>query len=172
VQCRTGSAKSEGTTFGVSCDDWQDNDCDGAADLADSDCAGSARPSLCGTASDDGRRHLIDKASRPWGCPAPAGAGACTGFGVYVCKGDGTGTSAAPWRARRPRRATGAADCADVIDNDCDGLVDAADPDCARRLRGSRRLLLAALPARAARSDAPATTSSRSVPATASSRPS
>ncbi len=90
----------------TSCD-GVDNDCDGTVDEGLTNSCGG-----CGTLS-----------------AAPGdGCGEC---GTYVCGGndvtcDDPGSNACGYCGSVP-----AEDCADGVDNDCDGLVDAADSDCA-----------------------------------------
>jgi hypothetical protein len=86
----------------TNCADGKDNDCTGAADCADSNCYTSTYP--C--------KNVTYPAAAGWTCSAVDRM--CT-----VCGGNG-GTP-------QPGRETS---CGDGFDNDCDGLVDCADPDC------------------------------------------
>ncbi len=81
-----GAAQANETT----CNDTRDNDCDGLADCADTQCAGQA----CGA---NGRT--------------------CSGASC-ACSGNGGMAQATE------------TSCSDGFDNDCDGLVDGADPSC------------------------------------------
>jgi len=125
-----GTAKNEGATFGISCGDGKDNDCDGDTDLADDQCAGFGDAELCGNGTDDDGDGIVDEGFPTLGLACSSGVGACTSFGVQVCKGDGTGTECGAVAGSPTQEGTGSGNCVDVVDNDCDGLVDAADPDC------------------------------------------
>ncbi|MBK9519010.1 MAG: Ig-like domain-containing protein [Anaeromyxobacter sp.] len=144
----------------VSCGDGFDNDCDGVSDCADPDCAGDVcltAPSTtgglttgtcsattqactctavaetgarCGNGLDDDCDGLID-------CEDPncqdlgAGGQACDTLG-HTCSAAVAGVSTCTTCTGNGGAAQGAeADCADGNDNDCDGLRDCADTDCA-----------------------------------------
>ncbi len=97
------------------CNDGIDNDCDGAKDLADSECAecwpGETQSRDCG--------H---------GC----GAGKQTRSCVNGWWGQ--------WGSCNATNAYGSPEvCHDGKDNDCDGKVDAADPDCFECTPGSKK---------------------------------
>jgi putative metal-binding protein len=126
-----GPAKKEGTQYGITCADGQDNDCDGKPDSEDPDCAGFGQPELCGNGIDDDGDGLVDEGFPLLGLSCSNGVGACTSFGVYVCKADGSGVECGAVAGTPTAENAAANDCADVADNDCDGLTDAADPDCA-----------------------------------------
>ena len=85
------------------CDDEIDNDCDGFIDRYDSDCA-------CIDLDGDG---YGDPASSE--CVFPQWD--CDDSDPYVNPGAQEGPQISPY-------------CSDSIDNDCDGLIDSADPDC------------------------------------------
>lgn len=97
------------------CGDGYDNDCDGKADYADSDCA-----------------HLVD-ADGDGFCPQGTDLnkdGNCGGVGepseaanAKDCDDTNSGRSPALTEI-----------CYDAIDNDCDGLNNLVDPDCSRFL--------------------------------------
>jgi hypothetical protein len=123
-----GNPKNEGTNFGNSCDNGKDDDCDGLSDLDDPDCAGFGDPELCGNSVDDDGDGFIDEGFPTIGLPCAVGVGACTTIGSLVCNGDGTGTEC---DASPGVPGDESAACGDLVDNDCDGLVDAADVDCA-----------------------------------------
>jgi len=125
-----GTAKNEGATFGISCGDGKDNDCDGDTDLADDQCAGFGAAELCGNGTDDDGDGIVDEGFPTLGLACSSGVGACTRFGVEVCKGDGTGTECGVAAGSAVAENTAAGTCADGADNDCDGSTDAADPDC------------------------------------------
>lgn len=124
-----GVPKNEGASFGNSCDDAKDNDCDGLTDLGDPDCAGFGDPELCGNGTDDDGDGVIDEGFPQVGQPCAAGVGACAALGQIACTADGTGVQCGA-TAGSPPEATEAT-CDDAVDNDCDGSVDGADPDCA-----------------------------------------
>jgi Putative metal-binding motif len=124
-----GVAKKEKASFGLSCDDGLDNDCDGLTDAADPDCAGFGAPELCGNGIDDNGNGTIDEGYPQVGLPCSAGVGACTTIGSIVCTSDHLGVECGATAGAAPEAHE--ATCGDSIDNDCDGLTDGADPDCA-----------------------------------------
>jgi hypothetical protein len=85
------------------CTDGIDNDCDGLVDSADPDC------------------RVCTFASMQW----------CTTTALGVCaKGQQTCNSAGVWGPCVQTTQPSCEVCNDGLDNDCDGLVDSADPDC------------------------------------------
>ncbi len=139
-------------TTETSCGDGFDNDCDGLIDCADPDCSGKSCDSggsvgkvcnggvcqcpggsveICNDGKDNdcnGKTDCMDPTCQPVGggtgqvcdnkgntcSPVVGGVSSCS-----VCGGNG-GTA-------QPGKETS---CSDGFDNDCDGLVDCADPDC------------------------------------------
>lgn len=124
-----GTPKNEGASFGVSCEDGKDNDCDGLTDLGDPDCAGFGDPELCGNGLDDDGDGVIDEGFPQVGQPCANGVGACAALGQVECTGDGSGVECGA-TAGSPPEATETT-CGDAVDNDCDGATDGADTDCA-----------------------------------------
>ena len=121
------AAGVEGTD--ATCNDGLDNDCDGLTDTADPDC----QVELCDNGTDDDSDGLADCADpdcdgfidgacdtgEPGICAA--GTFVCQDGG-QVCVQDQTAGTEGPY---------GSLTCSDGLDNDCDGLTDADDPDCA-----------------------------------------
>ncbi|HYQ71635.1 MAG TPA: hypothetical protein VET88_06875, partial [Gammaproteobacteria bacterium] len=126
------AAGTEGPSGSPTCGDALDNDCDGLTDTADPDCAGQA-VEICDNGIDDTGNGLID-------CADPV----CDGFVDGACDTGNEGVCAAgtfvcqnlgqvcmqdqPAGTEGP---FGSLTCGDGLDNDCDGMSDAADPDCA-----------------------------------------
>jgi hypothetical protein len=129
VECGAtpGQPKKEGIIWGNSCDDGEDNDCDGLTDLFDDDCTGFGQAELCGNSIDDDGDGLVDEGFPQIGIPCATGIGACAAIGAFACNGTGDGVEcdAIPGLAGDE-----AANCNDFIDNDCDGFTDADDLDC------------------------------------------
>jgi hypothetical protein len=121
------------------CYDGIDNDCDGLTDSADNaPTPGGGPGDMCRLASDLFCNHfdddfdgLIDEDFPNLGQPCTAGFGGCQKVGVYVCNAAGNGTecSATPGTPK-PERLDKPGSCNDLVDNDCDGLIDVLDPDC------------------------------------------
>ena len=93
----------EGPGAGTTCGDGLDNDCDGLIDTNDPDC-------IC-----------IDNDGDGYGDPASS---ACT-HPEEDC--DDTNYAVNPGAIESP---PGDPICSDTLDNDCDDLIDSADPDC------------------------------------------
>jgi len=112
-----------------SCDNGVDDDCDGAADCADKDCADVAH--CCVPAAeqcngkDDDCDGVVDNGFVNLGLVCGSGVGACAVEGVWACVADGQGLacSAVPV-------APGAENCGNGVDDDCDGTTDCYDTDC------------------------------------------
>ena len=107
----------EGPADAAVCSDHVDNDCDGAVDAADRGCAAT---SACADADKDGFAACD-------GTCMPAMGTSC---------GDCDDTNAAvhPGAIEGP---AGAPVCSDLIDNNCDGRIDAAAPGCATASMGA-----------------------------------
>ena len=130
--CTPGAPSSEGPFGDPTCSDGIDNDCDGLTDAVDPDCA--APPEICDDGIDNNGNGLVD-------CGDPqcdlfvygttsCGVGACAATGQSVCQ---TPDTVDTCQAGTPsdEGPLGDLTCTDSIDNDCDGLTDASDPDCA-----------------------------------------
>ena len=107
-----------------------DEDCDGLTDCADPDCAGDPAcapvclptEASCVNVADDDCNGLTDCAD-----PACAGDPACFFMDAGLPDaGSDAGTDGSVCSAREKAVAM----CTDGRDNDCDGPVDCADPDC------------------------------------------
>jgi hypothetical protein len=125
------------------CADGIDNDCDGLRDCADPDCdgapcgpagmvcragsclcpldAGTSFPpeSDCSNGRDDDCDGLVDCADPDCNQQPCGEAGSVCRQAVCTCLPDGS----APRQQEQS--------CGDGLDDDCDGLIDCADPDCA-----------------------------------------
>src|SRR5690606_35830266 len=77
----------------------------------------------CDAATDEDFEVALLDGSTAEGVGAHCGVGACEG-GVTVCDAAGTGVTC-------PSEAAASGELCDGDDNDCDGLVDAADPSMA-----------------------------------------
>ena len=123
---KAGNPKPEKLANGT-CNDGIDNDCNGFTDAADTSC--QVVSELCNYI-DDNNNGLIDEGfGVGQGCTT--GVGACAAMGALTCLADGTGTEcdATPGSPGQEGDAYGNS-CSDGIDNDCDGLTDAADDGC------------------------------------------
>ncbi len=121
-------AELEATPGTGKCIDGKDNDCDGLTDLADPGCQAAE---LCDDADNDGDGD-IDEDFANLGDICTTGQGVCQSNGFFVCKADGSGTvcnASLNLAASSPEGPAGLT-CTDGVDNDCDGVVDAADPGC------------------------------------------
>ncbi len=108
------------------CFDGDDNDCDGLVDHEQASCQTAE---LCNGFDDDNNGLVDDGFSLGGSCSA--GVGACRRNGIFVCSADGLSSecSAIPG-SPATENTPGSGRCVDGIDNDCDGLLDLADPGC------------------------------------------
>jgi hypothetical protein len=129
--CTPGNPGAEGPFNNANCSDSVDNDCDGLTDASDPDC--EAPPEICDNSSDDNGNGLADCADPQcdnfvYG-PTICGEGACAATGSLVCRNGAQTDTCTPGS---PQGEGPFADpsCEDNIDNNCDGLTDANDPNC------------------------------------------
>ena len=118
--------KAEGPPGTSSCDNGLDDDCDGLVDLEDPDCQEDEK---CDGIDNDGDGE-VDEDFPTLGEVCTAGMGQCANEGVLVCHPDGSGVTCSASAGRKSPEGPAGCDCADGIDNDCDGLIDLDDPDC------------------------------------------
>jgi hypothetical protein len=120
------------------CDDTIDNDCDGQVDCADPDCNGDpACPNLIeypfcfdGVDNDfDGDTDCADRTDcDDYSEVTTCGVGVCEATGSQTCRnGALEEIICTPGDPTEPDMEM---TCDDGLDNDCDGLTDAIDPDC------------------------------------------
>ncbi len=117
---------TEGGPGALVCSDGLDNDCDQLVDLDDPDCQ---QQELCDGLDNDGD-GVIDNGFAELGDPCISGVGACESTGVKICAPDKISLvcNAVPQSGSPERQDVRS--CDDMVDNDCDGLVDADDPSC------------------------------------------
>ncbi len=119
------------------CDDTIDNDCDNLVDCADPDCDGDpACPDLieypnCFDGLDNDFDGLTDCDDRTDcdGIIETCGLGVCASTGSQCNNGTLVEAICTPG-APGVEGPFGDPTCTDTLDNDCDGLTDANDPDC------------------------------------------
>jgi len=125
----------EGPPGTHTCHDGKDNDCDGLTDCfsptggpgGDPDCRAAER---CDGLDNDCNGIIDDPWQAVLGQPCSRGIGACKQSGHIVCKADGSGVECNAVPLPGFYEGPGDCSCSDGIDNDCDGLVDQADPNC------------------------------------------
>jgi hypothetical protein len=117
------------------CDDGSDNDCDGLIDCDDPDdcsndpiCGPLIEWPLCLDYNDNDNDGLEDCADRTDcdGYTETCGDGVCQSTGSYCDNGTRVDVTCTPGLPPEDPEVT----CGDGLDNDCDGLTDADDPDC------------------------------------------
>ncbi|MCU7843865.1 MAG: hypothetical protein KZQ93_08510 [Candidatus Thiodiazotropha sp. (ex Monitilora ramsayi)] len=123
---------TEGPFGSATCTDGLDNDCDGLSDANDPDC--STPPEICDNGVDDNGDGLADCTDPQcdgitFGACDTGNPGVC-GAGTLTCDGSGAEPVCTQNQAAGTEGPFGSASCADGLDNDCDGLSDAVDPDC------------------------------------------
>jgi len=115
----------EGPPGSNRCKDGYDNDCDGLIDLDDPDCQ---EPEKCDGLDNDGDGEK-DEDFPDLGDKCSVGLGECQRDGIIICDATGDGTTCSAKPGRKKPEGPGC-DCADGLDNDCDGLIDLDDPNC------------------------------------------
>ncbi len=121
-----------GTPIDEICDDGLDNDCDGLTDALDSDCVGVCIPTgdetICDGVDND-CDGLIDEdyVSVQTTC----GIGECESTGRFECVSGSEVDTCVEGTPGTEGSGDGDETCSDSLDNDCDGLTDYSDPDCA-----------------------------------------
>jgi hypothetical protein len=129
-QCTPLPGGQEGPFGDASCTDGIDNDCDGAADDADASCQPVVTcvpaAEVCDGADNDCDGIVDNLVSEPTEC----GVGACASSGELQCQAGVIVDTCVPLAAGAEQFGFGTS-CSDNIDNDCDTLVDTADPGCA-----------------------------------------
>jgi hypothetical protein len=111
IECKNGAQVDSCTPLPpqenneVSCFDGLDNDCNAQTDCADANCDGAL------------------------GAPTTCGVGVCEATGNLTCSGGAEVDTCTPGTPGT-EGPDGDATCSDGVDNDCDGLTDANDPDC------------------------------------------
>lgn len=123
-----GEPGAEGPPKDPTCFDGIDNDCDGFDDHDDPDCT---TEELCDGFDNDNDGEVDEDWETQLGEVCRVGRGLCATQGHLICAPDGSGVVCST-RANDPipEEPPGGARCTDGLDNDCDGLVDLADPDC------------------------------------------
>ncbi len=121
-----GPSRPENTPGTGSCVDGIDNDCDGYVDAEDPGCQTAEK---CDGLDNDGD-GLIDEDFQGLGESCSAGYGQCESEGTVVCSPDGKTVLCSATPSLSGTEGPSGATCQDGIDNDCDGFVDADDPDC------------------------------------------
>jgi hypothetical protein len=110
------------------CADGSDNDCDGNADLTDSGCWTTE---VCDGVDNDGN-GTVDNGFPVGQACVSAGVGECANDGVYYCKPDGSGVLCSAVEGNPDKEGVKFGEtCGDFKDNDCDGVADLDDEDCA-----------------------------------------
>jgi len=111
IECKNGAQVDSCTPLPpqenneVSCFDGLDNDCNAQTDCADANCDGAL------------------------GAPTTCGVGVCAATGNLTCSGGAEVDTCTPGTPGT-EGPDGDPTCTDGLDNDCDGLTDANDPDC------------------------------------------
>ena len=116
-RCQKERLGVEGPADSAVCADHVDNDCDGAVDAADRGCAATA---ACADADQDGFAACDGTCMPAMG----TSCGDCDDANAAVHPGVVEGPAGAPV-------------CSDLIDNNCDGRIDAAAPGCATASTGA-----------------------------------
>ena len=126
------SAVAEGPFTNPNCNDGLDNDCNGSTDASDPNCA--IPTEICDDGVDNNGNGQVDCqdpdcANVTFGACNTANSGVCAdgtltcdgSLPTPVCNQDQSAGNEGPY---------GDASCSDGIDNDCNSLTDAADPNC------------------------------------------
>jgi len=126
------AAGTEGPFGDLTCGDGLDNDCDGLTDAVDPDCDEPV-VEICDNGIDDTGNGLVDCADPECdgfvdGACDTGNAGICAA-GTFVCQN--LGQVCVQDQQPGTEGPFGSPTCIDGLDNDCDGLTDADDPDCA-----------------------------------------
>ena len=139
VDCDPNACVADEPGMEVTCDDGNDNDCDGLIDAADPDCVVcvpdetpeqscfDGNDNDCDTLTDCTDLVDCDGVSDP-ARPTTCGVGACSAAGQSVCQTPNIVDTCQPGTPGGEGPFSDPT-CDDGIDNDCDGLTDANDPD-------------------------------------------
>jgi hypothetical protein len=128
------TAQPEGPAGDATCSDGLDNDCDGLTDMDDQDC--QVPPvEICDNQIDDNGNGLTDCQDPEcdqvtFGACDTGEPGICSA-GTLTCDGTAIGPACVQDNEPGVEGPYTSMTCTDGLDNDCDGLTDADDPDCA-----------------------------------------
>lgn len=125
--CTPGVPQTEGPNGSPTCSDGLDNDCDGATDLADSNCVALCEPTGPDT-NCNGLDEDCDGTPDDGYVPTSTncGVGVCASTGQLICENGSTVNTCQPGTQTE----TSEISCDDQLDNDCDGNTDCTDSDC------------------------------------------